>query len=54
MIHQMDIMLKAARMHSSQVQHRSPTTARLLSMSAGLQAPTVLRKATLQHQIPRR
>ena len=53
-IHQMQIMLKAARMHIKQAHDRPPTTAAPLTRSAGLQAPTELLKAPLQQQTPRR
>ena len=54
MIHQMQIMLKAARMYIKQAHDGPPTTAEPLTRSAAVQAPTVLLKATLQQQTPRR
>ena len=53
-IHQMQIMLKDARMHTNQARYRPPTTAAPLTRSASLQLPTVLLKATPQQQTPRR
>ena len=52
MIHQMQIMLEAARMHIKQARDRPPTTAGPLTRSAGLQAVTVMLKATLQQADP--
>ena len=50
----MQIMSKAARLHTKQVRYRPPTTAEPLTRYAGLQAPAELLKATLQQQTPRR
>ena len=53
-IHQMQIMSKAARMLIKQVRYRPPTTAAPLTRSAGLQLPTALLNATLQQANRRR
>ena len=52
MIHQMQIMLKAARMYIKQAHDGPPTTAEPLTRSAAVQAPTMLLEATLQQANP--
>ena len=48
MIHQMEIMLKAARVQREQAQYRPPTTAGPLTWSAALQLLTASHRPTLQ------